>query len=97
MIEYSSFNKYCITARTVHPDIVTALHRKLSESTEHIDTISMLSTFTEKVIVAILLDEEKFDMSEEEIIETHFQHIIRANPSLNYMRQEFDNNTLALT
>ena len=95
MIGYSSFNKYCITARTVHPDIVTALHRKLSENTEHIDTISTLSTLTKKVIVALLPDEETFNKSEEEIIETHIQHITGPNASLNYRRQELENNALA--
>ena len=89
------FNKYCITARTVHPDIVTALHRKLSENTEHIDTISTLSTLTKKVIVALLPDEETFNKLEEEIIETHVQHITGPNASLNYRRQELENNALA--
>ena len=74
-----------------------AIQKKLNESEMHIDTASTLSTLIEKVVLGLLPDEQKFNKSEDEVIEAHVSKIIGDHADLQYMRQELDNDSIHLT
>ena len=96
-IHWSSFSRYLVTKQTLHPYLLSAVKRKMSDKQLQTETAWTLSTFIKKIILEQLPREQRYDISQSEMIATHVEHLVGEHSDTRYLRQHLDDVALSLT